>query len=96
MAPNITSAPTGVLFEDDTLEDSNIPPVESFSGNAGKKYESKPYKVQIVWRNVILFVYLHAAALYGAYLMFTSAKILTSIWGEFSRIKKLCIYIYLK
>ncbi|XP_075222545.1 acyl-CoA Delta-9 desaturase-like [Lycorma delicatula] len=80
MAPNITSAPTGVLFEDDTLD--NIPPVETFSGhNAEKKSESKPYKLQIVWRNVFLFIYLHIAAVYGAYLMFTSAKLFTAVWA---------------
>ncbi|XP_003741542.1 stearoyl-CoA desaturase 5 [Galendromus occidentalis] len=38
-----------------------------------------PFRVQIVWRNVILMAYLHIAALYGLYLMFTSAKLSTSI-----------------
>lgn len=37
----------------------------------------------IVWRNVILFAYLHLAGLYGALLMFTSAKIATTIFGMF-------------
>jgi len=35
----------------------------------------------IVWRNVVLFSYLHLAALYGLVLMFTSAKITTSVFG---------------
>lgn len=35
----------------------------------------------IVWRNVLLFAYLHLAALYGVLLMFTSAKIATTIFG---------------
>jgi stearoyl-CoA desaturase (delta-9 desaturase) len=38
----------------------------------------------IVWRNVILFAYLHLAALYGALLIFTSAKIATTIFGMFN------------
>ncbi|XP_014279996.2 acyl-CoA Delta-9 desaturase isoform X1 [Halyomorpha halys] len=37
----------------------------------------KPYKRSIVWRNVLLFIYLHIAALYGLYLMFFSAKLAT-------------------
>lgn len=44
--------------------------------------KDKPERV-IVWRNVILFLYLHAAALYGVYLVFTSAKILTSLFGNY-------------
>jgi stearoyl-CoA desaturase (delta-9 desaturase) len=38
---------------------------------------------QIVWKNVILFLYVHLAAVYGLYLMFTKAKGLTSLWGEY-------------
>lgn len=41
-----------------------------------------PFKAQIVWRNVVLMAYLHLAALYGMYLMFSSAKLSTSITGE--------------
>lgn len=77
MAPNISS-PTGVLFEND------IEPIEEIQPVGLKQQETKPkekYRRQIVWRNVILFVYLHVAALYGAYLMLTSAKILTTIWA---------------
>ncbi|KAL4084956.1 hypothetical protein QTP88_027817 [Uroleucon formosanum] len=35
----------------------------------------------IVWRNVMLFGYLHLAAVYGVLLMFTSAKIATTIFA---------------
>lgn len=38
----------------------------------------------IVWRNVALFAYLHLAALYGVLLIFTSAKIATTIFGKFN------------
>jgi len=43
------------------------------------KEESKVYKREIVWRNVVIFVYLHLAALYGLYLGFSSAKWQTSL-----------------
>lgn len=42
----------------------------------------KPYKRTIVWRNVLLFVYLHLAALYGLYLMLFSAKLATVAFGN--------------
>jgi len=83
MAPNITGSPTGVLFEDDTVETVTVPSVEP------KNHDSKPpekYRRQIVWRNVMLFVYLHVAAVYGAYLMLTSAKIITTVWGVYCSI----------
>lgn len=44
--------------------------------------EKKPYRMRIVWRNVALLGYLHLAALYGVYLMFSSAKLLTSVYGK--------------
>lgn len=40
----------------------------------------KQAPLQIVWRNVLIFIYLHAAALYGFYLCFTAAKGSTLIW----------------
>lgn len=45
------------------------------------KSNEKQAHQTIVWRNVILFAYLHLAALYGVLLMFTSAKIATTIFG---------------
>jgi hypothetical protein len=36
-----------------------------------------------VWPNVVMHAYLNLAALYGAYLMFTSAKVLTAMWGRY-------------
>lgn len=71
MAPNITNSPTGVLFEGETLEE-----IQSLSES------KKKIKRQIVWRNVIIFMYLHLGAIYGLYLVFTSAKIVTTLFGE--------------
>lgn len=53
----------------------------------------------IVWRNVILFAYLHLAALYGVLLIFTSAKITTTIFGMCNILNKTyilaLIFIYI-
>lgn len=85
MAPNITSSPTGVLFEND-IETVVVPSVELKNDNAKPP---EKYRRQIVWRNIILFAYLHLAAVYGAYLMLASAKILTAVWGVYC--SKFCL-----
>uniref|UniRef100_T1IHS8 Fatty acid desaturase domain-containing protein n=1 Tax=Strigamia maritima TaxID=126957 RepID=T1IHS8_STRMM len=36
--------------------------------------------MRIVWRNVVLFTYLHLAAVYGLYLLIFQAKTLTLVW----------------
>ncbi|XP_039305287.1 acyl-CoA Delta(11) desaturase isoform X3 [Solenopsis invicta] len=74
MAPNITSTPTGVLFEDETLAESQV--VEEL------KSKTK-YVRRIVWRNVIIFSFLHLGALFGVYLLFTSAKFATILFAIF-------------
>lgn len=71
MAPNITRAPTGVLFEND----ADAEPIEA-------PKEKPKYVRHIVWRNVMIFLSLHIASLYGAYLMLTSAKWMTVVFGE--------------
>jgi len=73
MAPNITSTPTGVLFEGETLGEPQL--IE-------EPKEKPKYVRRIVWRNVVVFSYLHLSALYGIYLSFTSAKLATVIFGE--------------
>lgn len=40
------------------------------------------YKLEIVWRNVILMAALHLSALYGMYLMFFSAMWQTNLFGN--------------
>ncbi|EDV49358.1 acyl-CoA Delta(11) desaturase [Drosophila erecta] len=60
---------TGVLFECD---------VETTDGGLVKDItvmkKAEKRRLKLVWRNIIAFGYLHLAAVYGAYLMFTSAK----------------------
>lgn len=56
--------------------EANEPDICEFVGNAeypmvddaSHQRVSKPYKMDIVWRNVILFVFLHIGAVYGLYL----------------------------
>ena len=82
MAPRSTDC-TGVLFEND--------PVENLETSLSKDYKNlapsptiTEYKVRYVWRNIILFLLLHVAAIYGAYLVFMEAKLLTNVWGKYS------------
>ncbi|XP_017076813.2 acyl-CoA Delta12-desaturase-like [Drosophila eugracilis] len=69
---------TGVLFECD---------VETTDGGLVKDItvmkKAEKRRLKLVWRNIIAFGYLHLAALYGAYLMFTSAKWQTVVFAYF-------------
>ncbi|EDV93154.1 acyl-CoA Delta-9 desaturase [Drosophila grimshawi] len=38
--------------------------------------EAKPFKVQVVWHNILLFIILHSMALYGLYLIFAESAYL--------------------
>jgi stearoyl-CoA desaturase (delta-9 desaturase) len=66
---------SGVLNENDA---------ETVDG--GLEFQSKGYasrrRMKLVWRNIILFAYLHLAAIYGLWLMLTSAKWSTGIFGN--------------
>ncbi|GLV31138.1 Desaturase 1 [Carabus blaptoides fortunei] len=77
MTPNITASATGPLFEEDltTIDTKEI--------ERQNKEKSSPEKrkIQPVWRNIILFAYLHIAALYGVYLCFTSARLYTILFA---------------
>lgn len=39
--------------------------------------------LKVIWHRVILLVFLCFGAMYGVFLMITSAKILTTIYGEY-------------
>lgn len=89
MAPNMTKRPVGApsaLFNEEDSEPSVVDEGNQIAeGETVENNKYRPYRYQrkIVWRNVALFAYLHIAALYGAYLMFASAKLSTSIWGSY-------------
>lgn len=90
MAPNPTSTPTGVLFEDDPVEELEV----SLNNDHEQIEPPKPvkeYRLEIVWRNVVLYTALVIASLYGGYLMITAAKWLTCIWGQYTIAKQIFI-----
>lgn len=66
---------SGVLDENDA---------ETFDGGLFKRQEgyAGQRNIQLVWRNIILFVFLHLAALYGLWLMLFSAHWKTGIFGK--------------
>jgi hypothetical protein len=85
------NGPTGVLFEDEDVDTSAAQKTLQTENNTSSTTPAdksssaqKPYRLQIRWRNVFLLGYLHLAALYGLYLTLTSAKLLTTIFCEFS------------
>lgn len=47
-----------------------------------------PYVMEIIWRNVLVFIGLHVAALYGLLLFLTAAKVATLVWGEFITVQR--------
>jgi hypothetical protein len=75
MVPNIKPLATEVSCGPDTALVSSKEPTD---------VTAKPpleYRRQIVWSVLIVHAYMNLAALYGVYLMLTSAKILTGVWG---------------
>ena len=60
------------------------PNIDSMSLTELKEYSSKmsaqkTYKVEIVWRNIVLMAILHISAIYGLYLYAAKAQIKTII-----------------
>lgn len=72
-----SSKQTGVLFEADVETNDGDLAVSTVEFKRAEKR-----KLELVWRNIILFAYVHLAALYGGYLMFTQAKLATTIFGK--------------
>lgn len=70
MAPNITK--TEIVLECRNNETSSY----------HEEKDVPPREYKLVWRNIILYIFLHLSALYGFWIMFTSGKILTSVWGK--------------
>lgn len=81
MPPNATTEVqcTGVLNENDA---------ETADGGLDKNIEELKHahdrKIHFVWRNIIAFVYVHLAAVYGAWLLLTSAKLYTIAFGKWN------------
>ncbi|CAF4848120.1 unnamed protein product [Pieris macdunnoughi] len=55
---------------------------DGFSNNVAPRNKRRDYEWQIVWRNVLAFIYLHAASMYALYLIFTGkAKLVTFLFA---------------
>lgn len=75
MPPQGQTKGSWVLYETDAANDDAPPAIVPPSA------EDREWK--IVWRNVIIFAYLHTAAIYGAYLFLFKAMWLTKLFGEY-------------
>lgn len=73
----VNPIPSGVVFETDT-QTSDL----GLDKDVSVLKKATPRKHQLVWRNIIWFIYLHVASLYGVYLVFTSAKWQTNVFGK--------------
>lgn len=68
-----------IVQENSTIQEESWP-----MSNLQKSQKSEPkYKWKIVWRNVIIFLYFHIGAIYGAYLFFTVVRWYTIIFCKF-------------
>jgi len=79
MPPNATTTQvecTGVLNENDA---------ETIDGGLDKNIEELKHandrKIIFVWRNIIAFAYVHVAAVYGAWLLLSSARLYTTAFA---------------
>lgn len=80
MAPNLLgnslyiAESTIEQLSSDKLNKTKEQQILSSNNQNETKTTIEPYRVILVWRNIIAFIYLHIAAIYGLYLCFTSAK----------------------
>ena len=82
MPPNRTIWNTPVPLRDSKL---NRKPILDDTANDDVNVMDMEVPLQIVWRNVALFAYLHLAAVYGLYL-FVMGQVMwqTFLWGRSS------------
>lgn len=76
-----TSKQTGVLFEGDADTADCALDVD-----VKKLKKAEKRKLKLVWRNIMLFGYLHLAAVYGGFLLLTQAKWATVVFCKQQRI----------
>lgn len=75
------SKQTGVLFETDAET-----PDGALAADVTQFMTAEKRKFELVWRNIFLFGYLHLAAFYGVYLIFTTAKWATLFFCKYDLI----------
>lgn len=89
MAPTLIG--TSTLFLDEasraakTVKSGYLQPEVRSQTQSSKTItkDQNQYKWHIVWRNVIFFIYLHYAGLYGLYLLLTQARWYTVLFGKY-------------
>ncbi|XP_046646011.1 acyl-CoA Delta-9 desaturase-like [Daphnia pulicaria] len=75
----MTSSPKSPVIAAQTANISN-----GKSENYSELTESThPYIMEIIWRNVLVFIGLHVGALYGLLLFLTAAKVATLVWAYY-------------
>lgn len=77
MPPQVDPIPSGVVFESDTQTDDL-----GLDKDVSVLKKATPKKHELVWFNIIWFLFLHISSLYGLYLVFTSAKWQTNVFGK--------------
>lgn len=78
MPPQADPTPSGVLFETDTQT-----PDLGLDKDVSILKKARPRKYEYVWFNIMWFLFLHVASAYGIYLVFTSAKWQTNVFGGY-------------
>jgi stearoyl-CoA desaturase (delta-9 desaturase) len=84
-------APSALLMSETCLNEKSVKTTETIisketvsKGNKNSlniSVAKEEYKTELVWRNIIAFIYLHIAAIYGVYLLLFVADIRTFICG---------------
>ncbi|XP_034934930.1 acyl-CoA Delta(11) desaturase-like [Chelonus insularis] len=84
MAPNLFGNSATLFLEasQNVAQEKPSEEVKSTVQNVASEgvINKNKYKWNIVWRNVIAFIYLHVGSVYALYLLLTGAKILTTLW----------------
>jgi hypothetical protein len=100
MAPNLTTASAlfleatedSVGYQSKTQKPASAARSRSALQKVQVEHKDEPdqpaqqYKLEIRWRNVIAFLYLHVFTLYGLYLVFAAAKYQTTLWCKYDQL----------
>lgn len=56
---------------------------ETIDGDLAKSIVKHDRKIKLIWSRIIVIGLFHLGAVYGVYLLITSARILTGIFGKY-------------
>lgn len=77
MPPLVDPVPSGVVFESDT-QTADL----GLDKDVSVLKKATPKKLELIWFNIFWFLFLHICSVYGLYLVFTSAKWQTNVFGK--------------